>query len=252
MTFDHFDQFEAYIENALPAAERQALEQQLAENAPLRAELADYQQFRFSLESVTLKQQLRQIHIQLEREGELDNRPPMPRQFQRRRLRLAWAGLAFVVLILTGIGLYWQLQPTHPEKLFQTYYQPEPTARGENDCGPELAVGIQSYRSQHYQQALEEFGKLTANKPCVRYYRGLAQLALGNSSVAITELEQTMIQKTTSDEMTRQKNEWYLALAYLKANRPEDAHRLLTTIAGQSGHPFQRVARQALADLDHA
>jgi hypothetical protein len=238
MNFDRFDQFEAYTDNLLPADKRESLEQQLAVDATLRAELDEYQQ-------------LERLHVRLDQKGALENRPQPVTVPRPRRLRLAWAG-AMLVVLMTGFGLYWLTRSTPAEQTFVAFYQPEPVARGLADCGPELTPGLRAYRAGAYSQALEDFGKLPANQPCVLYYRGVSRLALGDAGHAVTELEQAVASQTGTLGLTRRKAEWYLTLAYLKASRTDDARRQLSTIISQRGHPFQNIARKALDKLGHA
>lgn len=249
MTYERFDEFEAYIDNTLPLEQRGILEQQLADDATLRADLDEYSRFRFSLESIALNQQLTQIHSQLNREGALDNRHQLVRS--KRRLRLAPLLAAVVLLFVLGLGVYWAMRPTPAEKTFLAYYEPEPRERGVA-CDPELKAGLEQYRVGNYDTALIAFQKLSDRQTCVHYYRGLTQLALSNAPAAVTELEQALARQTVSKDYLTQKNEWYLALAYLKANRADDAHRQLQAIVRQSNHPFRQDAQRALATYDHA
>lgn len=250
MTYDRFTELEAYINHALPNDQRQALERQLTTDDGLRAELDDYQQFRFSIEAVALNQKLEQIHARLDRQGLLAEANPASVR-RRWRLRPSWAMAMGVFLLVAGIGLYWATRPSLAEQTFVTYYKPEPVSRGESVCGPELAPGVQAYRTRHYAQAASSFATLPVNQPCVRYYRGLTQLALGHTDVAIAELEQATQQRPDSDKLATQKAQWYLALAYLKANRTANAQKQLADIEHETGHPFGNVARKALADLGH-
>ena len=249
MTFDRFDQFEAYTDNVLPADQRQLLEQQLSDDANLRAELNEYQMFRHSIEAVTLKQQLERLHVRLDRQGTLDNRPQPVPSAPPRRFRLVRIGA--VLLLLAGFGLYWMTRSTSAEQTFVAFYQPEPVARGLADCGPELTPGLQAYRAEAYRQALVDFGRLPAHQPCVLYYWGLSHLAVGDAQQAIIELEQAVASQPEPADLTRQKADWYLALAYLKANRIDQARNQLQSISNQPSHPFQNIARKALDKLGY-
>lgn len=251
MTFDRFDQFEAYAENALPTEQRQRLEQQLATDATLRAELDAYQQFRHSIEAVKLKQQLEQVHTRLDRAGELSDRPPVLAVPRLRRSRAQQVVLFLGLLVGIGVSLYLLNRPTPAQQTFLAFYQPEPIARGFSECGPEMATGIRAYRAKNYRQALTDFEQLPASQPCVSYYRGISLLALDDAPKAIVELEKALAQPSIAPNLTHQKAEWYLALAYLKANQPDSARQMLQAITQQTGHPFQNVARRALADLTH-
>lgn len=250
MTYDRFDLFEAYTNQTLPDSERQALENQLRTDASLRAELRDYQQFKHSLDAVKLKEQLERIHNRLDRQGVLDrtDRPPQPLKSASalRRQRLVWPIIA--ALLLVG-GVYWLTRPSHTEQIYVTYYQPEPVARGETICAPDLMPGLQTYRAGQYEKALNQFMDLPASQPCVSYYVGLAQLALNQPTLAIRAFESTLKPGITPPPLIRQKAEWYLALAYLKADQPNEAQQQLSLVAQQPDQPFRTVARKVLADL---
>lgn len=260
MTQALFDEFEAYSENRMVPDQQQAFEERLRQDSVLRSALTDYQQLRHSIEAVKLNRQLDDIHDRLDERGALQHESPVRTVGSPRRL---WTRLAIaaVVLLVLGYGIRWSLRPTQAEQTFLAYYQPEPTARGGGSCGPALTTGLNAYRSGNYDQALAALEKLPADEPCVHYYRGLTQLALANAPAAITNLETVFKQtglpaKTDSlasaapDLMIR-KAEWYLALAYLKADRTADAQQQLRAITRQNEHPFQRVAQKALVDLQH-
>lgn len=251
MTYDNFDLFEAYTNQTLSDKERQELENRLHSDVRLQSDFREYQQFRHSIEAVKLKEQLERIHHRLEKRGEIDttDRPPQPlKSTQRfRRQRLIWSMLT--VLLLAG-GIYWFLRPSRAEKTFIAYYQPEPVSRGAATCSPSLMPGIQAYRSGQYKQALQEFSQLPAQQPCVSYYVGLTQLALNQEKEAITSLKAASADTPNEPALVRQKAEWYLALAYLKAGQITEAKQQLTTVLRQPDQPFRQVATKALATLE--
>ncbi len=255
MTYDQFDLFDQYTNKTLPDAERQALEDQLRDDPALRDSLRDYQQFRHSLDAVPLNRQLNRIHDRLAAQGFFDtntsDRPPVPlsSSFRRRRLVLV-SSVVVLAGILIGAG-YWLTRPTLAEQTFLTFYRPEPVARGGADCGTALLPGIQLYRTQQYEPALQQFTALSASQPCVSYYVGLTQLATDQPEQAVYSLESALKPAITSPPLIRQKAEWYLAMAYLKANQPAEAKSQLIRIAQQPDQPFRNVAQQALADLSH-
>lgn len=250
MNYDRFDLFDAYTNQTLPHAERQALEEQLRTDNQLKADFLDYQKFKHSLDAVKLKEQLERIHNRLDRRGVLDqtDRPAQPRQhsLQTRRVRLIWPIVA--VLLVAG-GIYWFSRPELTEQIFVTYYQPEPVSRGEITCSPDLLPGIQHYRVGRYQEALQQFTKLPINQPCTLYYVGLAQLATDQPERAIQAFRSVLQSEQPIPTLVRQKTEWYLALAYLRDNQPTEAQRQLSGISQQADQPFRRVALRALADL---
>jgi thioredoxin-like negative regulator of GroEL len=66
-------------------------------------------------------------------------------------------------------------------------------------------------------------------------------LAQGNPEKAI----KAFLNDTQPNDMS----EWYLALAYLKANQKKEAKSLLKTIAEDEGHDYQEEAEEAIGKL---
>ncbi|GAB3983294.1 hypothetical protein GCM10028806_56340 [Spirosoma terrae] len=250
MTYDNFDLFEAYTNQTLSDKERQELENRLHSDVRLQSDFREYQQFRHSIEAVKLKEQLERIHKRLEKRGEIDttDRPPQPLKsaFGRRQTIVL---TVIVVLLLVG-GLYRFSRPSRAEQTYVAYYQPEPVSRGAATCSPSLMPGIQAYRSGQYKQALQEFSQLPAQQLCVSYYVGLTQLALNQEKEAITSLKAASADTLNEPALVRQKAEWYLALAYLKAGQITEAKQQLTIVVQQPDQPFRQVATKALATLE--
>ncbi len=256
MTYDRFEQFEAYTANTLPPDQREEFEQEINQNPVTRAELSDYQQFRHSIESIQLKHTLETIHTRLDRQGALTEAPPSPVVVRaRQRFRPSWAIAGLVVLLLAGVGWYWWSWPsetesaTLAEQTFVAYYQPETQARTQTTCARDLAPGLQAYRAKNYQAALDAFEKLPIELACMPYYRGITHLALNHTNEAITELERALTYYPDKTDLTHQKAGWYLALAYLKANRTAEARTRLKAILQQKDHPYGTVSEKVLADL---
>lgn len=240
---DLFYELEAYTERRMPLSERAAFDQRLRSDADLQTALREYQLFRHSLDAIALKQQLNNLHDRLDQQGKLG---PSPLVFTPGRWSYpTWMmAAASVVLVLIASVLYVMYQqPTLSEQTFMAFYHPEPTARGSDDCGPALTPGLQAYRATDYTGALRTFTRLPADQPCVHYYRGITQLAMGESDEAILNLKTA---RQTATGLIRQKADWYLALAYLRANQPDAARPLLDTLANAPGHPFSMVAQQAM------
>ena len=119
-------------------------------------------------------------------------------------------------------------------------------AASQADCPATLDAITQLYYRKQYRETLLTLQKTDSSAACVQYYQGITYLALDESGTAIL-----LLQKATrsADDLLRTHAEWYLALAYLRADRRSDAQVLLTTIAGKPEHPFQDQSRQVLDRL---
>ncbi|MEI6949711.1 hypothetical protein V9K67_21165 [Paraflavisolibacter sp. H34] len=79
------------------------------------------------------------------------------------------------------------------------------------------------------------------------YYKAQCYLALGQPEKAIPELETAL---TIGEEVLQYKAKWYLALAFLKTNRLQEAKTLLQQLAGRpEEEAFQQEAQKLLREL---
>lgn len=240
-----FNKLEAYTENQLSTPERLAFETQLAQEPTLRAQLTDYQQLRHTFDSVGLANKLAQIGDELEADGEIIYQFPAAEPV--RSVHWRWVSAASVVFLLGLSWFLWQ-RPTPAEQTFEAFYRPEMALKGADECSPALRTAIQAYRNGQYAEALRQLQTQPASDACTPYYRGLAQLGLSESEEAIRSLEKA--RKMATSPSLQHRADWYLALAFLRANQPDAARQRLQLIRQQPNHSFDKVADEALHTLN--
>ena len=115
-----------------------------------------------------------------------------------------------------------------------------PDVAPEDQHGP-MDDAFFYYEMKEYKKSIEAIENIP-NKPLTRgsnyvspqdsfyinYYKGLNYLCLGNAKAAIPALQQSILQKPFGEWLA--KVQWYLALAYVKENKIEDAKKELNAI----------------------
>ena len=169
----------------------------------------------------------------------------------RRLSKRFWYQAAAVLLLLCSLSFYFYTQnkTLSPERLFTSYFEPvlmeEQFTRGEGK--KELEQAAVEYREGHYREALELYEKSLESatyKSQIRMYMGNCYLALGTNPEQAVRLFQEILRDQNSG--LQQKANWYLALAYLKNQEPEQAIAQLKKIAT---HPKAYHKEQALTLL---
>jgi len=102
------------------------------------------------------------------------------------------------------------------------------TFRGAGEDGQkylaDLSAALEPYRQEDYANAARRLGELSLKYPRAAeppFYRGVAQLFLGQNEAAIESLE--AVRKTANS--LREDASWYLAVAFDRAGRSADARR---------------------------
>ncbi len=176
--------------------------------------------------------------------------------WQPRWGRLALAGLSVLLLVL-GV---WQLAHrtqketetltalNTPQALFEAYFSPvelSHTLGAPAEDSYERAR--QLYAQRECAQALPLLDEALANpafvaRPTALLLKGTCLLEAGHIEAAIAALESI----PPTAKIPHQQAEWYLALAYLKANQQPQAIQRLKSIAQQPRHLYSEKARAIL------
>ncbi len=167
-------------------------------------------------------------------------------------LNKKWLIAASIVLIAV-IGGITLLNPPAIDTtaLYAANFEPyknvvTPIIRGETDENEEVTA-FTLYEAKEYTKAADQFGHLftTTKKPYLLLYQANALLAVDQSKEAITILEQHI---ELNDQLV-ERSRWYLALAYLKENRKEEATFILNEIV-RRGAFKQSDAKKLLEKLN--
>lgn len=176
---------------------------------------------------------------------------------RRRSLVPRWLGLVAGVLLIVAAAIFVWTDAPHPSpSLFEEYFAPIPSAipLTGNLRNPEKGYdlkqrGLQDYENEQYAEAIEKFQQyLTSNSEDngLRLYLGIALLAEGQSNTAAEELEIAYHQPQS--ENYRYPALWYLALAHLQLDEPQQAVLYLKDLAMQTQNTFYREQAEKLLE----
>lgn len=261
---DLLEQIGAYLSGQLPATEKGRFEARLQQDPELGQEVALQRELKQGLSFLAQKDRFRQLHADLDKRGLLPDADKLPDQSERTRRptimpnagpfpaqsqpargifsygRASWAMAASLTLLL-GIG--WVVYTNRAEKrqelaqneaAFNRFFSPDPTPAPTLLPDPDRVAAA----PENSQSAVDS----------VRLRAAIGYLKFTDSQDVIQELT-TISAKTGHWAASAQ---WYLALAYLKANQRTQAQPLLHKMARLNGHPYQQQARQLLTQLSVA
>lgn len=256
---DLLEQIGAYLSGQLPAEEKDQFEARLQQDPELRQEVALQRELKQGLSFLSQKDRFRQLHADLDKRGlltetdqqasqpERTQQPvgapasiPLPNQPSRNLFRYGRASWVMAASLALVLGVGWVLYTNWTEKrqelarneaAFNRFFSPDlkpiPLLLPDPDRVAAPMDNSQSTQdSVRLQTAINEFKN--SNSP--------------NSTKELTALSAKKGHWAASAQ-------WYLALAYLKANQRTQAQPLLQKMAQLNGHPYQQEARQLLTQL---
>jgi len=166
-----------------------------------------------------------------------------------------WQGayaLAAALVICLAALVYLNVKEKPHEAAFAEYFAPYPSAvplvRSQQSQSA-LEAAFERYAAKDYEAALPLFQELLAAEPqrtaLIRFYMGICYLATDEPQRAIS-----IFQKELDDSASQFHDpaEWYLALAFLKANDTEKCKSVLKRIILRPGI-YQERAASLLARL---
>ncbi len=239
----------AYLAGRLTAAEKARFEARMQADVGLRAEVATQREIKQGLLFLNQKERFKAMHADLHQRDLLESaeRKPETRPVQQRPtirqipVRPLWtyAAVAASVVLLLGLGWFvYQNRATEQAKtaqnaqtfdrFFSANLKPSPLLPADPD---RLAAPQAETRP---------------NADSLRLSAAIGALRNGETEAARRQLE--ALARATPGHWSASA-EWYLALAYLKANDPTQTQRLAKRIATLDGHPYQREARALLRQL---
>jgi len=211
------DLINKYFEKKLTANELEEFEDKLKTDSQFKAEF----EFQKSVHSA----------IHLKERTEIQN---LVASFEKPKQQTNWWKYAVAALILIVGGwvvLKQFLNKPNPSELYMSYYQTypnviAPNVRGENE-ETLIKRAFMAYDSGDFLLATQLFGELKTqiSEDYVVFYEGLSYLEVNKAAKTIALFENKKF--TNSDAQLENYRKWYLALAYLKTGKKEQAVEIL-------------------------
>lgn len=206
-----FERIEAYLNQQMNTEEREAFERELAADELLRNEVALQRRLIAAAEVFS--------HPAAPA-ASIESAPAAP----VRKIRSWIWYAASVALVLLVVWVY-NRKPQTADKLFAAYFIPDaglPVVMSGGEADYDFYDGMVSYKEEDYNRAIviwKELYKKQASNDTLRYYMGVTYLNSNNPEA----IPQLLAVAENRESSWKTKATWYLALAYLKEGRNNEA-----------------------------
>ncbi len=161
-------------------------------------------------------------------------------------LRMWIAAAAMVAVLIAALFL---LKPPSPDAIFSDNYTKFPNkliplTRGPTD-EKELTFAMMSYKAGDYEELLPQLEALEGTYPEVAIYIGMFYVEQESYNLAVEKLGPLHENKSSAYS---EDASWYLALAYLKLDRSEEAQEIFTSLSKYTNEYRER-STSILKDL---
>ena len=113
-----------------------------------------------------------------------------------------------------------------------------------------LSRAMDLYNSKNYSEAIPEFENVLKSEPANEqaiFYSAVSNLSTGRTGKAVEQLNILVNHKNSK---YRDDAQWYLSLAYIKANDIKNARKNLSEIQNNSKSRYQKQADETLREID--
>ncbi len=219
-----------YLDRELDDSTTQLLEKRLEEESSLRLELEQLRLAREAVRLYGLKKKVKWISEEMnkDRESSLTAQKGTVRSISRWSLRVA----AVIVFLVAGYGIYEYTRLSNA-KLFAELYQPYEVraTRGEQRIDPVESA----FRKKDYLNTIAAFHSIGKHTASDYFFVSQAYLQTNEPREAITNLQLAL---RDSSHSYKDESEYYLALAYLRANQLSGSDSLFRKIHADTNHLF--------------
>lgn len=159
-------------------------------------------------------------------------------------------GVAASILIIISVGAWWLIAPTSYEKTADRLYQ-MPLIQVDRSDGTDIySQGMISLGQNNYNAAIRHFSEVepgSRDYDNAQYYRAHALLLSGQYEEASLQFD---LLKNTSDNLMRERAEWFSILAGIKQGISKDQVKTELQLLIQSpNHFYKDLAADLLKDF---
>ena len=223
ITQEEFEHIEKYLNGNLEVSELKIFEDKLKTDANLRIKVEEIKTILTGIETQALKEQLNVFH------EEINESTTNPKTDDTKVYSLNWKKLLVAAALVIAAGSIWFLNGNSNEQLYAEYFSPDPglpTTMSSTD-NYEFYDAMVNYKQGDYKTAISKWEMLHKSEPSndtLNYFIGVAHLANKEEKIAISFLEDAT---KNSDFALTNDAYYYLGLAYLKADKVNDAKESL-------------------------
>ncbi len=224
-----FEEIESYLLQDMTAEEQQAFTQKLTGNTLLQEQVHQVRLTIIGIKEQALSESLNGFHKELPKAETATIKKIKKTPLQR------WLVAASILLALSVGGLWLYNRSTPNEKLFATYFKPDPgliSAMSSTD-NYVFDKAMIDYKTGSYQEAITAWQGLQKNdqqNDTLNYFIGVGFVALRNTKAALPYLQKVV---AMPQSYFVKDAGWYLGLALIKEERLQEAIQILN----DSEHP---------------
>lgn len=251
ISFAEIKRIDEYLENYLNESDQNQMEEELANDLRLKAELdlnAEINESIMEEDVMNLRNSL--SNITKEEKPDSKIRQFIPNTFKQSPSRLIGAAASVAAVISVGAMTLSQQKYTTQEVYEKAYKPYEATGlyRSPVSITPEIR-GVDLYNDQKYQLALEQFSQVlkdNPNHPMSNFYSGLSYQQLEEFPQAISSYQKVIEDR---NNLFVELAEWYKALCYLRTNESSKAYATLNEIIKNNGY-YKNDAKEIIKKLE--
>lgn len=213
---------ERYYNGSMAKEEQETFEKRLRQDVSFQQEVEDIKSLLLGIEMQALNEKMDEFHEDLAIQM-ITGTPPSKVHF------LHFRNIAAAVVIIAGSLSFWFFNGSSSEKLYSTYFKPDPGLPTTMSTTAEYSFydAMVSYKRGDYKTAISKWEKQAVKSPnndTLTYFLGVANMAEKQLDKAIPYLVKSSENKSS---VFQQDAQFYLGLAYLKKDNKAEAIRYL-------------------------
>ncbi len=245
---NRWNQIDRYVSGEMIEDERDLFEQRMREHAELAQQVHLHRDMLLGMEFYFMQQLKTQLALSDQKKKTFNT-----------GLFLKIAAAVLLTVGLAGVAYYYLQRSADPEQFFLTYFEAYPntltlTDRGEplssdsspGDATDEISSAMRDYESGNFSQASASLSGVLSlaeitddQRTALVFYRGVANLQLGNTQQARSDLA-TVIR---SDTLLTEAATWYTGLSYLRDNNTAEAKQIFKQLRSEQGDYAPQAAK---------
>jgi len=231
-----------YIDNELSDTEKAATEKLLQEDAALQERLQNLVASKQAIRSLGIKQQVQLLQQEYLNEVTKQETPTAKVIKASNPLKAFMRIAAALILVVAGYGVY-QYTATTNSSLYEDNFisYQLPVTRGNVQ-----ETNIDSlYHAKRYDAVIAAVSAKQSKTQEDYFLAAQSALMLNNANAAIEDFQKIeLLNNNSSDKYFAEETDYYLALAYIKANRIEEAKKQLEKITSNRQHAYYNKAKE--------
>ncbi len=232
---EELEAIEQYIRQEMPVEEKGAFTKRLATDPEFQNKFDTVRLLLVGVQEASLKSRMEAFHTDLHSSTKNTIRSSGKMASIKR-----WLVAASIILIAALGSLFYLNQETREEKIFDTYYQPDPGLISAMSVTGNYLFdrAMIDYKTGKYDAALKTWENMLVSKPgndTLNYFIGSAYLAKEMNELALTHFQKVI---TNPDSYFLDDAYWYIGLVLLKENKIREAILFIEKSEHQNKNPI--------------